>query len=54
MKQPMCTRCGERPAIVFIQKMEDGVMKPEGLCYQCAKELNVDMGPIKGLMEKWE
>lgn len=52
MKQPMCTRCGERPAIVFIQKMEDGVMKPEGLCYQCAKELNVDMGPIKGLMEK--
>ena len=27
-------------------------MKPEGLCYQCAKELNVDMGPIKGLMEK--
>ena len=52
MKQPMCTRCGERPAIVFIQKMEDGVMKPEGLCYTCAKELNVDMGPIQGLMEK--
>lgn len=52
MKQPMCTRCGERPAIVFIQKMEDGVMKPEGLCYKCAKELNVDMGPIQGLMEK--
>lgn len=52
MKQPMCTRCGERPAIVFIQKMEDGVMKPEGLCYKCAKELNVDMGPIQGLMDK--
>ncbi len=52
MKQPMCTRCGERPAIVFIQKMEDGVIKPEGLCYKCAKELNVDMGPIQGLMEK--
>ena len=52
MKQPMCTRCGERPAIVFIQKMENGVMKPEGLCYKCAKELNVDMGPIQGLMEK--
>ena len=52
MKQPMCTRCGERPAIVFIQKMEDGVMKPEGLCYKCAKELNVDMGPIQSLMEK--
>lgn len=52
MKQPMCTRCGERPAIVFIHKMEDGVMKPEGLCYKCAKELNVDMGPIQGLMEK--
>lgn len=52
MKQPMCTRCGERPAIVFIQKMEDGKMKPEGLCYKCAKELNVDMGPIQGFMEQ--
>ena len=27
-------------------------MKPEGLCYKCAKELNVDMGPIQGLREK--
>lgn len=52
MKQPMCTRCGERPAIVFIQKMEDGKMKPEGLCYKCAKELNVDMGPIQNFMDQ--
>ncbi len=52
MKQHMCTRCGERPAVVFIQKMEDGEMKPEGLCYKCAKELNVDLGPIKGFMDK--
>lgn len=48
----MCTRCGERPAIVFIQKMEDGVVKPEGLCLQCAKELNVDLGPMKQFMDK--
>lgn len=52
MKQAMCSRCGERPAIVFIQRMEDGKMKPEGLCYKCAKELNVDLGPIQGFMEK--
>ncbi|MGN0458514.1 MAG: ATP-dependent Clp protease ATP-binding subunit [Eubacterium sp.] len=52
MKQQMCSRCGERPAILFIQKMEDGEMKPEGLCFKCAKELNVDMGPLKGFMDK--
>lgn len=52
MKQPMCSRCGERPAIIFIQRMENGEMKPESLCYKCAKELNVDMGPIKGFMDK--
>lgn len=52
MKQPMCTRCGERPAIVFIQKMEEGVMKPEGLCLKCAKELNVELGQMHSFMEK--
>ena len=38
MKKQMCSRCGERPAVVFIQKMEDGKIVPEGLCIKCAKE----------------
>lgn len=51
MKQPMCTRCGERPAVLFIQSMKDGEMKPESLCYKCAKELNVDLGPMQKFMD---
>ena len=52
MKQPMCSRCGERPAVIFFQKMVNGEMKPESLCFKCAKELNVDLGPIKTMIEK--
>ncbi len=50
MKQQMCSRCGERPAVVFIQKMEGDEVIPEGLCIQCAKELNV--GPIRQMIDK--
>ena len=50
MKQQLCSRCGERPAVVFIQKMEDGKMVPEGLCIRCAKELNV--GSINQMIEQ--
>ena len=46
----MCSRCGERPAVVFIQKMEGDEVKPEGLCIKCAKELNI--GPIKQMIDK--
>lgn len=46
----MCSRCGERPAVVFIQKMEGDEVKPEGLCIQCAKELNI--GPVKQMIDK--
>ena len=50
MKTQMCSRCGERPAVVFIQKMEGDEVKPEGLCIKCAKELNI--GPIKQMIDK--
>ncbi len=50
MKQQMCSRCGERPAVVFIQKMDGDEVKPEGLCIKCAKELNI--GPIRQMIEK--
>ena len=50
MKQQMCSRCGKRPAVVFIQKMEGDNVIPEGLCIQCAKELNI--GPVKQMIEK--
>lgn len=50
MNQQLCSRCGERPAVVFIQKMEGDEVKPEGLCIKCAKELNI--GPIRSMIEK--
>lgn len=50
MKQQLCSRCGERPAVVFIQKMEGDEVIPEGLCIQCAKEMNI--GPIRQMIDK--
>lgn len=50
MKQQLCARCGERPAVVFIQKMEGDEVKPEGLCIKCAKEMNI--GPIRQMIDK--
>ncbi len=50
MKKQMCSRCGERPAVVFIQKMEDGKLTPEGLCIKCARELNV--GSINQMIDQ--
>ncbi len=50
MMQQMCSRCGERPAVVFVQKMDGDEVKPEGLCIKCAKELNI--GPIRQMIDK--
>lgn len=50
MNQQMCSRCGKRPAVVFIQKMQGDEVTPEGLCINCAKELNI--GPIRQMIEK--
>lgn len=50
MKQQMCSRCHERPAVVFIQKMENEKVVPEGLCIKCAKELNV--GSINQMIDQ--
>lgn len=50
MKQQMCSRCGERPAVVFIQKMEGDSVTPEGLCIKCARELNI--GSINQMIDK--
>ncbi|MDE6155368.1 MAG: ATP-dependent Clp protease ATP-binding subunit, partial [Eubacterium sp.] len=46
----MCSRCGERPAVVFIQKMENNQVTPEGLCIKCARELNI--GSINQMIDK--
>lgn len=50
MKHEMCSRCGERPAVIYIQKMEGDEVKPEGLCIKCARELNI--GSINQMIDK--
>ena len=50
MKQQLCVRCNKRPAVVFVQKMVDGEVTPEGYCINCAKELNI--GPVRQMIEK--
>ncbi|MGN1419683.1 MAG: AAA family ATPase [Acutalibacteraceae bacterium] len=49
MKKVLCSRCKERPAVIFISKIVDGKTVPEGLCLQCAMEMNI--GPIKQMMQ---
>lgn len=47
----MCSRCGKRPAVIFISRPDQpDNKKPEGLCLTCAKELNI--GPVQQLMDQ--
>ena len=36
-----CERCKKRPAMIFVQQMENGAMKSKGYCLTCAKELGI-------------
>ncbi|MDR1927276.1 MAG: ATP-dependent Clp protease ATP-binding subunit [Oscillospiraceae bacterium] len=50
MKQTLCCKCRQRPAIFFISRMVNGEPeKQEGYCMPCAMELNI--GPIKQMMQ---
>ncbi len=37
----MCSKCGKRPAIVFISEMNGSNQEPKGLCMVCAKEAGI-------------
>ena len=47
----VCARCKKRPAIIFIQRMENGQMKQEGYCLHCARELHIK--PVDDLMKQF-
>ena len=46
----MCSRCKQRPAVIFITRMEGDKAIPEGLCLKCARELNI--APINQMLDK--
>ncbi len=47
----VCIRCQKRPAIIFVQRMEDGKMKQEGYCLRCARELHIK--PVEDMMKQF-
>jgi len=47
----MCTRCKQRPAVVFVTRMEGGQSANEGYCLNCAKELGIQ--PVNQFLEKF-
>ncbi len=49
MKNMLCSRCHKNPAVFFISKVDGDKTTNEGLCIQCAMELNI--GPVKQIME---
>lgn len=50
MKQVMCSRCGQRPAIIYISRVEGDKTTPEGLCFKCAKDMNI--APLQQMIDK--
>ncbi len=50
MTPKLCSRCKKRPAVVFITRIEGDKSTPEGLCLQCARELNIK--PVTDLLER--
>ena len=48
-KNMLCSKCKQRPAVIFITKMEGDKTTNEGLCIKCAMEMNI--GPIKQMMD---
>ena len=50
MQPTLCSRCHKNVAVIFIQKMEGGTTKSEGLCLNCAKEMGIK--PVEDMMQK--
>ncbi len=47
----MCVKCGTRPAVMYITKIENGKTSMEGYCLACAKELG--LAPVDQMFEKF-
>lgn len=51
MQPTICSKCQKNVAVVFITRMDgSGEAKNEGLCLQCAKELNIK--PVTDMIDK--
>ncbi len=47
----LCAKCGKRPAVVFVTRVEGEKTINEGYCLSCAKELNIK--PVTDMLDKF-
>ena len=45
-----CSRCNKRPAVIFINEIKGDKVTSKGLCFHCAKEMNIK--PFVDYIEK--
>ncbi len=50
MKLQICAKCKQRPAVVFITKLENGQSTQEGLCLSCASEMGIK--PVNDMLKR--
>ena len=50
MQPTICCRCHKNVAVVFVQRLDGGVPKTEGLCLSCARELGIK--PVDDMIKK--
>ena len=50
MQPTMCEKCRKNVAVVFVQRIENGETRTEGLCLSCARELGIK--PADDIMKK--
>ncbi len=50
MQPTLCARCHKNVAVLFINRIENGVNHQEGLCLKCARELHIK--PIDDIIRK--
>ncbi len=50
MEFQKCIRCGKRPAVVFISRIENNQTLNEGLCLVCAKEIGIK--PVDDILKQ--
>ncbi len=46
----LCSRCNQRPAVIYINEIKGDKVTSKGLCFRCAKEMNIK--PFSDYIEK--
>ena len=47
----LCVKCQKRPAVVFVQRLENGKTVQEGYCLTCARAMHIQ--PVDDLMKQF-